>query len=195
MWPRESQVASPFLHHMLIELKPGTFWGHSFHSMRNDRPHKFQAGPDWVMVTASKMSAGTEGVQPRVTTYELDFLDKELGKDNVKDVLGDYFNEMQNAVKELICANPGLTGSESMEAMDVDAESPLEPAVDTQDQPMETEQSESSPGTFQPELGMPGYTLSLIRSTNSLPSPITAEDNALLTTSLRHQKLDDRRVH
>ena len=39
-----------------------------------------------------------------------------------------------------------------------------------------------SPGTFQPELGMPGYTPSLIGSANSPPSPIMAKDNALLDT-------------
>ena len=80
----------------------------------------------------------------------------------------------------MIRANLGLTGSEPMEAMDVDTEPLLEPAAKMQDQPMETEQSDSSPGTFKPELGMPGYTPSLIRSTNSLPLPITAKDNALL---------------
>ena len=47
---------------------------------------------------------------------------------------------------------------------------------------METEPTESSPGTFQPELGMPGYTLSLIGSADLPPSPITSEDNALLDT-------------
>ena len=45
---------------------------------------------------------------------------------------------------------------------------------------METEQSEPSPGTFQPELAVPGYTQSLIGSPNSPPSQITDKDNALL---------------
>ena len=45
---------------------------------------------------------------------------------------------------------------------------------------METEQAGSSPGTFQPKLGMPGYTQSLIRSTDQPIAPITAEENALL---------------
>ena len=68
--------------------------------------------------------------------------------------------------------------------MDVDLEPLPEPAAETQDQPMETEQSEASPGTFQPELGTPGYTPSLIGSIDSPPSPITAKDNALLDTDL-----------
>ena len=60
------------------------------------------------------------------------------------------------------------------------ADTPLESIANTQDQAMETEPTESSPGTFQPELGTPGYTPSLIGSANLLPSPITAKDNALL---------------
>ena len=72
--------------------------------------------------------------------------------------------------------------------MDVDLALPSEvitkppppPVTDTQDRAMEIEPPETSPGTFQPELGMPSYTLSLIGSTNMLPSPITAKDNALL---------------
>ena len=107
-------------------------------------------------------------------------MDKELGKDKVRDVLGDYLNETEMAVRELIRANPGLTGSEPTEAMDVDMEPLPEPAAKMQDQPMETEQSEPSPGTFQPELGVLGYTWSLIGSADSPPSPITAKDNALL---------------
>ena len=155
---------------------------------QEDQPHKFQPGPDWHMVTPSKTGLSTKGAQPAGTSPGLDPLDQELGKDKVMDVLGDYFEEQQSAVQALICANLGLTGSESPEAMDVDpkppsesvAEPPLESIADTQDQAMETEPTESSPGTFQPELGMPGYTPSLIGSANLPPSPIMAEDNALL---------------
>ena len=50
----------------------------------------------------------------------LDPLDKELGKDDVNDILGNYFEEQQTAVCDLIHINPGLTGSESPEAMDID---------------------------------------------------------------------------
>ena len=134
-------------------------------------------------MTTSKTSSGIERAQPSVTASELDSLDQELGKDSVKDVLGNYFDdETESVVKELIHANPGLTGSEPTEAMDVNTRPPLESVVDTQDQPMETAQSEPYLGTFQPELGTPAYTLSLIRSANSTLSPIMANDNALLDT-------------
>ena len=103
----------------------------------------------------------------------------------MKDVLGNYFDdEVQSAVKELIHANPGLTRSEPTEAMNIEARPPLESVSDTQDQPMETEQSEPFLGTFQPELGMPSYNTSLIRGTDSPPSPIKAKDNALLDADL-----------
>ena len=108
-------------------------------------------------------------------------MDQELGKTKVKDILGDYLHdEAQTTVKELIRAHPGLSQSGPAEAIEVDTQPLPEPDTGTQDQPMETESMEPSPGTFQPELGMPGYTQSLIGSTDSLPSPITAEDNALL---------------
>ena len=115
-------------------------------------------------------------------------LDQELRKDDMNDILGNYFEEQQSVVCDLIRTNSGLTGSESPEAMDVNlalsseviTQPPPQPIADTQDQAMETEPPETSSGTFQPELGMPGYTPSLIRSTNMLLSPITAEDNALL---------------
>ena len=134
------------------------------------------------MVTESKTSSGAQGAQPSVTTS--DSLDKELEKDKITDVLGDYLdNETETAIKDLIRAHPGLTGSEPPEAMDVDTEPLLEPAAkaqEVQDEPMETEQTEPSLGTFQPKLGMPKYTPSLIGNTDQPPSPIMAEDNALL---------------
>ena len=112
-------------------------------------------------------------------------MDQELGKSKVKDILGDYLHdEAQTVVKELIRAHPGLSGSGPTEAMEVDTKPLLEPDTGTQDQPMETESTEHSLGTFQPELAMPGYTQSLIGSTNSLPSPIMAEDSTLLDADL-----------
>ena len=139
------------------------------------------------MVTPSNTGSSTVGLQPG-----LDPLDQELGKDDVSDILGNYLEEQQSAVHDLIRANPGLTKSESPEAMDVNftlpleviTEHPLLPIADTQDQAMETKPPETSPRTFQPELGMPGYTLSLIGSANMLPSQITIEDNALLDADL-----------
>ena len=175
---------------------------------QEDRPHKFEPGPDWHMVIPSKTSSNTEEVQPAGTLPRLNALDKELGKDKVMDILGDYLEEQQTAVKTLICKNLGLTGSESPEAMELDPQLPLESAAktplgsvtdalsesvtdvplesvaDTQEQAMETEPTESSPGTFQPELGMPGYTPSLIGSANVPLSQITAKDNALLDADL-----------
>ena len=69
--------------------------------------------------------------------------------------------------------------------MDVDEQPLPESVAKTQgvgDQPMETEQTGVLPGSFQPELGMPGYNQSLVRSTDQPPSPMTAEENALLDT-------------
>ena len=72
----------------------------------------------------------------------------------------------------------------------MDEQPPRESVAETQgvgDQPMETKQTEQtgvSLGSFQPELGMPGYNQSLVGSTDQLPSPVTAEENALLDVDL-----------
>ena len=148
-----------------------------------DRAHKFEPGPDWTKITESQMSLGTPEAQPG--TSPIDSLDKELGKDNVNDVLGDYLQETEtkSAVKNLLWAHPELAGNETPEAMNMDEQPPLESVAEMQrvrDQPMETEQTGVSPGSFQPELGMPGYNQSLVGSTDQLPSPVMAEENALL---------------
>ena len=151
-----------------------------------DRPHKFELGPDWTKITESRMSPGTPEAQPGTTPA--DSLDKELGKDKVNDVLGDYLQETktESAVKNLLRAHPELAGNETPEAMYMDEQPPPESVVETQgvvDQPMETEQTEQtgvSPGSFQPELGMPSYNQSLVRSIDQPPSPVTAKENALL---------------
>ena len=136
-----------------------------------DRPHKFEPGPDWTKIMESRMSPGTPEVQP--STTPTDSLDKELGKDKVNDVLGDYMQETEteteSAVKNLLRAHPELAGNEAPEAMDVDEQPPPESVAETQgvgDQPMETEQTGVSPGSFQPESGMPGYNQSLVGSTD-----------------------------
>ena len=49
---------------------------------------------------------------------------------------------------------------------------------------METKQTGVSPGSFQPEFGMPGYNQSLVGSTDPPPSPVMAKENALLDTDL-----------
>ena len=156
--------------------------------MSPDRPHKFGPGPDWTKITESPTSPGTPEAQPG--TIPTDSLDKELGKDKVNDVLGDYMQETEtetnSTVKNLLWAHPELAGNEALEAMDVDKQPPPESVAETQgvgNQPMETEQTEQtgvSLGSYQPELGMPGYNQSLVRSTDQPPSLVTAEENALL---------------
>ena len=151
-----------------------------------DQPHKFELGPDWTKIMESQTSLGTPEAQPDTTPTNS--FDKELGKDKVNDVLGDYLQETEteSAVKNLLRAHPELAGNDTPEAMDVDDQPPPESVAETQgvrDQPMETEQTEQtgvSPGSFQPELGMPGYNQSLVRSTDQPSSPVTAEKNALL---------------
>ena len=56
-----------------------------------EQPHKFQLGSDWVMVTRS--DAGPREMLPYHTPAEYDKLDKELGKEKVKDVLVNYLDE------------------------------------------------------------------------------------------------------
>ena len=149
-----------------------------------DHAHKLKPRPDWTKITESQKSLGApEALQPGTTPA--DSLDKELGKDKVNDVLGDYLEETEteSAVKNLLRAHPELAGNGAPEAMDVDEQPPLESVAEMQgvgDQPMETEQAGVSLGSFQPELGMPGYNQSLVGSTDPLPSPMTAEENALL---------------
>ena len=156
-------------------------------SAPQDQAHKFKPGPDWTKITESRMSPGAPEAQP--STTPADSLDKELGKDKVNDVLGNYLEETEteSAVKNLLWAHLELAGNEVPEAMDVDEQPLPESIAETQgvgDQPMETEQTGVSPGSFQLELGMPGYNQSLVRSTDQPPSPVTAEDNALLDADL-----------
>ena len=47
------------------------------------------------MVTPSKTGSSTVGAQPAATLPGLDPLDQELGKDDVNDILGNYFEEQQ----------------------------------------------------------------------------------------------------
>ena len=102
-------------------------------SMSPDRPHKFGRGPDWTKITESRMSPGTPEVQPGTTPA--DSLDKELGKDKVNDVLGDYMQETEteteSAVKNLLQAHPELVGNEAPEAMDMDEQPPPESVAET----------------------------------------------------------------
>ena len=115
-------------------------------------------------------------------------LDMELGVEDVQQVLDDYLTEDAMAVRDLIHAEPGLTGSEipeiveavveTAEAMEVDQ--PLVLTVESMHLPMDTGLPEAPVGTFQPKLTGAGYTPSLIGSPDTPPSPITAADNTLL---------------
>ena len=76
------------------------------------------------MVTGSNTNPGAGEALPYVTPAKFDKLDKELGKEKVKDMLRDYFEETESAVQRQISDNPGLTRSESTEAMEVDPQDP-----------------------------------------------------------------------
>ena len=130
----------------------------------------------------------TEVKAPAGELVVLTDLDMELGVEDVQQVLDDYLTEDALAVRDLICAEPGLTGSEipeiveavveTAEAMEVDSPSVF--MAESMHLPMDTGLPETPVGTFQPELTSVEYTLSLIGSLDTPPSPITAADNALL---------------
>ena len=75
-------------------------------------------------MTGSDASPGE--ALPYHTLAKYNNLDKELGKEMVKDVLGnyldnlDYLDETIAAVQGSIHENPGNTGSEATKAMEVD---------------------------------------------------------------------------
>ena len=130
----------------------------------------------------------TEVKAPAGELVVLTDLDVELGVENVQQVLDDYLTEDAMVVRDLICAEPGLTGSEipeiveavveTTEAMEVDQ--PLVLTVEPMHLPMDTGLPKTPVGTLQPELTGLGYTPSLIGSLDTPSSPITATDNALL---------------
>ena len=104
--------------------------------MPQDRPHKFEPGPDWTKITWRVRRVQVhQRTQPGTTPA--DSLDKELGKDKVNDVLGDYLQETEteteSAVKNLLRAHLELAGNEALEAMDVDEQPPQEPVAETQE--------------------------------------------------------------
>ena len=111
-------------------------------------------------------------------------LDGELGVDDVKEVLSDYLTEDAVAVWDLLLSELGLTSGESTEILEAAEAMEVDPPMMLVDEvthlPMDTGQPSVPSGTFQPELTELGYTPSLIGSMDTPPSPITAEDNALL---------------
>ena len=157
-------------------------------------PHKFVPDSNWTMLT-EKTGRDTDPSETPTKVKALagefavltDF-NMELGVEDVQQVLDDYLLEDAMAVRNLIRAKPGLTGSEipeiveavveTAEAMEVDQ--PLALTAESMHLPMDTGLPEAPAGTFQPELTGPGYTPSLISSPDAPPSPITATDNALL---------------
>ena len=122
------------------------------HTKPAEWPYKFQLGSDWAIVTGSNASPGE--ALPYCTLAEYDNLDKELVKEKVKDLLGNYLDGNYRS-------NERWT----------------QRTAKAQDQPMETKQLESSPGNFCPELIELGYTLSLISSPDLPRSPITPTEN------------------
>ena len=169
-----------------------------------ERPNKFIPDEDWTLIIESKTTMGNDGKLPdnegKLTEDNgeppgdgdelpvLTGLEVELGMQDVHDILGNYLDkESANAVRDLIRDNPDLARGDptvvvdTAEAMDVDPPPVL--TTEAQDQPMETEHQGASLGTFRPELADPGYTPSLVTSTGTPPSPITATDNALLDTA------------
>ena len=98
-----------------------------------DWPHKFQPGSGW-----TKMS-GADGNSPDSAPYqtltEYDSIDKELGKEWVMGVLGDYLIKQEEAIGTLIEQNPGITSSEPMEVNSQEAGV----APGTADLPMDTQ--------------------------------------------------------
>ena len=159
-----------------------------------EHPHKFVLDSNWTMLT-EKTGRDTD---PSETPTEVNALagelvvltdlDVELGVEDVQQVLDNYLTEDAMAVRDLIHAEPGLTGSEipeiveavveTAEAMEVDQ--PLVLTVESLHLPMDTGLPKAPVGTFQLELTGAGYTPSLIGSPDTPPSPITATDNALL---------------
>ena len=157
-------------------------------------PHKFVPESNWTMLTGKTgrdtdpSETPTEVKAPAEELAVLTDLNMELGVEDVQQVLDDYLTEDAVAVRDLICTELGLTGSEipeideavveTAEAMEVDQ--PLVLMAESMHLPMDTGLPKAPVGTFQPELTGVGYTPSLIGSPDTPPSPITAADNALL---------------
>ena len=127
------------------------------HTKPAEWPHKFQPGSDWAIVTGSDASPGE--ALPYCTLAEYDNLDKELVKEEVKDL----FRELPRWELPKQWRWTQRTAK-------------------AQDQPMETKQPELSPGKFRPEWIELGYTPFLISSPDLPRSPITPTENALLDT-------------
>ena len=136
-----------------------------------EHPHKFVLDSNWTMLTGktgwdtdpSETPTEVKALAGELTV--LTDLDVELGVEDVQQVLDDYLMEDAVAVRDLIHAEPGLTGSEipeiveavveTAEAMEVDQ--PLVLTAEPMHLPMDTGLPEAPVGTFQPELTGAGY--------------------------------------
>ena len=78
------------------------------------------------------MGPGEDVRLPYITPAELSRIDGELGAADVQDILGNYLDEPGMAVWNLLLDNPGLTGGEPVEVMDIDPQTI--PAAEIQDQ-------------------------------------------------------------
>ena len=166
--------------------------GEDWPSPTEDRPHKFVPDSNWTMVTGSQTGTGQSNdlleAQAQAGAQEelvvLTDLEVKLGSEDVKDVLGDYLQEDAVAVRDLLRTEPGLTGSECTELLEVaeamEVDQPVMLVAEATHLPMDTGQPSVLLETFQPELTGAGYTPSLIDSMDTPPSPITDVENALL---------------
>ena len=159
-----------------------------------EQPHKFVPDSNWMLITGktgqnvdlSETSAQVETLGGKLV--DLTDLDKELGVEDVQEVLDNYLTEDTVAVQNLICIEPGLTGGEILETVEavveaaevMEVDPPMVFMAESTHLPMDTRLLDVPLGAFQPELTAAGYTPSLIGSMDTPPSPITAEDNALL---------------
>ena len=89
-----------------------------------EHPHKFVPDSNWTMLTGKTgqdtdpSETPTEVKAPAGELAVLTDLDMELGVENVQQVLDDYLTEDAMAVRDLIRAEPGLTGSEIPEIVE-----------------------------------------------------------------------------
>ena len=126
-----------------------------------DRPHKFEPGPGWTKV--SDAGGDAQGSASYMTLAEYDKLDKELGWELVKNVLGHNLTEHDEAMETLIQVNSQKAGV----------------TLGTADIPMDT-QLDSSTRTFYQDITERGYHPTLCNSQEPPSSPVTTQEDRLL---------------
>ena len=138
-----------------------------------DRPHKFQPGPGWSEV--SGMDSHPQDSASYQTAAEYDSIDKELGREQVMEVLGDYLAKQEEALEVPIEQNTGITGSEPMEVESQDTGA----SPDTADLPWHCRSSYGhSAGLLYrdllPDITKLGYSPTLCNTQGPPPSLVTA---------------------